>query len=38
MSKRAFIYAAGAHTYEDVSLYSRIKRKEDDLIICAYGG
>ena len=38
MSKRAFIYAAGAHTYEDVSLYSRIKRKEDDLIICADGG
>lgn len=38
MSKRAFIYAAGAHTYEDVSLYSRIKRNEDDLIICADGG
>lgn len=38
MSKRAFIYAAGAYTYDDVSLYSRIKRNEGDLIICADGG
>lgn len=38
MSRRAFIYAAGSYTYDDVSLYSRIKYNEDDLIICADGG
>lgn len=38
MSRRAFIYAAGSYNYDDVSLYSRVKYNEDDLIICADGG
>lgn len=38
MSKRAFIYAAGHYSVEDIKLYKRIKTKEDDLIICADGG
>lgn len=38
MSKRAFIYAAGYYSADDVKLYKRIKTKEDDLIICADGG
>jgi len=38
MSRRAFIYAAGSYSYDDVSLYSRIKYNDDDLIICADGG
>ncbi len=38
MSRRAFIYAAGSYTYDDVSLYSRIKYNDNDLIICADGG
>lgn len=38
MSKRAFIYAAGDYTGEDIKLYKRIKTKDDDLIICADGG
>lgn len=38
MSRRAFIYAAGEYTPEDIKLYKRIKAKEDDLVICADGG
>lgn len=38
MSRRAFIYAAGDYTPEDIKLYKRIRVKEDDLIICADGG
>lgn len=38
MAKRAFIYAAGDYTYDDVTLYSRIKRNDSDLVICADGG
>lgn len=38
MGKRAFIYAAGDYSYEDISLYYRIKLNDDDLIICADGG
>lgn len=38
MSKRAFIYAAGEYTGDDIKLYKRIKTKEDDIIICADGG
>lgn len=38
MGKRAFIYAAGSYTYDDVTLYSMIKRNESDLVICADGG
>ena len=38
MSKRAFIYAAGHYSVEDIKLYKRIKTKEDDLVICADGG
>ena len=38
MSKRAFIYAAGHYSVEDIKLYKRIKIKDDDIIICADGG
>lgn len=38
MSKRAFIYAAGDYSVDDIKLYKRIKTKEEDLIICADGG
>ncbi len=38
MSKRAFIYASGHYSVEDIKLYKRIKTKEDDIIICADGG
>ena len=38
MGKRAFIYAAGEYSVDDIKLYKRIKTKEDDLIICADGG
>ncbi len=38
MSRRAFIYAAGEYSSDDIKLYKRIKIKEDDLIICADGG
>ncbi len=38
MSKRAFIYAAGEYSSDDVRLYKRIIAKDDDLIICADGG
>lgn len=38
MNRRAFIYAAGEYTQNDLKLYKRIKVKEDDLIICADGG
>ena len=38
MGKRAFIYAAGDFSYEDISLYYRIKLNDDDMIICADGG
>lgn len=38
MSRRAFIYAAGEYTGDDIKLYKRIKTKEEDLIICADGG
>ncbi len=38
MSKRAFIFAAGTYTPEDLKLYRRIKFKEDDVIVCADGG
>ena len=38
MGKRAFIYAAGTYSADDIALYKRIKSKEDDLVICADGG
>lgn len=38
MGKRAFIYAAGHYSVEDIKLYKRIKTKDDDIIICADGG
>ena len=38
MGKRAFIYAAGKYTPEDIKLYKRIKLKDDDIVICADGG
>ncbi len=38
MSKRAFIYAAGNYSVEDIKLYKRIKAKDGDLVICADGG
>ena len=38
MGKRAFIYAAGDFSYEDISLYYRIKLNDTDMIICADGG
>lgn len=36
--KRAFIYAAGVVTPDDISLYRRIKTDENDIFICADGG
>ena len=36
--RRAFIYAAGVNTSDDISLYRRIKTDENDLFICADGG
>ena len=38
MGKRAFIYAAGEYTADDIKLYKRIIPKDDDLVICADGG
>ncbi|MBQ2754175.1 MAG: thiamine diphosphokinase [Clostridia bacterium] len=38
MGRRAFIYAAGDFSYDDLSLYYRIKLNDDDMIICADGG
>ena len=38
MGRRAFIYAAGEYTADDIKLYKRIIPKDDDLVICADGG